>query len=76
TADPGARWGELTGHARADALDDVARALHAGRARLLEVAAAETGKTLDPGDPEVSEAVDFAHYDARLARGLDAGEGA
>ena len=76
TADPGARWGVLTGHERADALDAVGRALHAGRARLLEVAAAETGKTLDQGDPEVSEAVDFAHYYARLARGLDAVEGA
>ncbi|MEV8232492.1 bifunctional proline dehydrogenase/L-glutamate gamma-semialdehyde dehydrogenase [Micrococcus luteus] len=76
TAYPGARWGALTGHERADALDAVGRALHAGRARLLEVAAAETGKTLDQGDPEVSEAVDFAHYYARLARGLDAVEGA
>lgn len=76
TEGPGARWGALSGHERADALDAVGRALHAGRARLLEVAAAETGKTLDQGDPEISEAVDFAHYYARLARGLDAVEGA
>ena len=76
TEEPGARWGALTGHQRADALDAVGRALHAGRARLLEVAASETGKTLDQGDPEVSEAVDFAHYYARLARGLDEVEGA
>lgn len=72
----GAAWGRLSGEERADALDAVGRALHAERGRLLEVAAAETGKTLDQGDPEVSEAVDFAHYYARLARGLDHVEGA
>ena len=76
TEAPGAAWGALSGHERADALDAVGRALHAGRGRLLEVAASETGKTLDQGDPEISEAVDFAHYYARLARGLDEVEGA
>lgn len=76
TQAPGAAWGALTGAQRAEALDAVGRALHAGRGRLLEVAAAETGKTLDQGDPEISEAVDFAHYYARLARGLDEVEGA
>ena len=29
--------------------------------------AAEAGKTLDQADPEVSEAIDFAHYYAELA---------
>ena len=72
----GAQWRQLSGAERGDVLDAVGRALHANRARLLEVAGAETGKALDQGDPEVSEAVDFAHYYARLARGLDEVEGA
>ncbi|XNY99680.1 bifunctional proline dehydrogenase/L-glutamate gamma-semialdehyde dehydrogenase [Micrococcus luteus] len=72
----GKTWRRLTGEQRAEALDSVGRALHAARGRLLEVAASETGKSLDQGDPEVSEAVDFAHYYARLARGLDQVEGA
>ena len=38
--------------------------------------AAETGKTIDQGDPEVSEAVDFAHYYAEPARELDDVDGA
>jgi RHH-type proline utilization regulon transcriptional repressor/proline dehydrogenase/delta 1-pyrroline-5-carboxylate dehydrogenase len=38
--------------------------------------AAEAGKTIDQGDPEVSEAVDFAHYYADLAAELDAVDGA
>ena len=36
----------------------------------------ETGKTIDQGDPEVSEAVDFAHYYAESARKLDDVDGA
>ena len=38
--------------------------------------ASETGKTIDQGDPEVSEAVDFAHYYAEAARKLDDVDGA
>ena len=38
--------------------------------------ASETGKTIDQGDPEVSEAVDFAHYYAESARKLDDVDGA
>ena len=38
--------------------------------------ATETGKTIDQGDPEVSEAVDFAHYYAESARKLDDVDGA
>ena len=38
--------------------------------------ASETGKTLDQGDPEISEAVDFAHYYAESARKLDDVDGA
>ena len=38
--------------------------------------ATETGKTIDQGDPEVCEAVDFAHYYAEAARKLDDVDGA
>ncbi|BAS11429.1 1-pyrroline-5-carboxylate dehydrogenase [Arthrobacter sp. Hiyo4] len=38
--------------------------------------ASETGKTIDQGDPEVSEAVDFAHYYAEAARKLEKVDGA
>ena len=46
------------------------------RGRLIEVMAAETGKTIAEADVEVSEAIDFAHYYAARARELDAVEGA
>jgi RHH-type proline utilization regulon transcriptional repressor/proline dehydrogenase/delta 1-pyrroline-5-carboxylate dehydrogenase len=46
------------------------------RGRLIEVMAAETGKTIAEADVEVSEAVDFAHYYAARARELDTVEGA
>ncbi|MDO5634367.1 MAG: bifunctional proline dehydrogenase/L-glutamate gamma-semialdehyde dehydrogenase [Micrococcus sp.] len=72
----GQAWGALSGARRAEVLDVVGKTLNDARGQLLEVAASETGKTLDQGDPEVSEAVDFAHYYARLARGLDEVEGA
>ena len=72
----GKAWASLTGAERERVLGAVADSLEAHRADLLEVAAAETGKTLDQGDPEVSEAIDFARYYGRLARGLDEVPGA
>ncbi|XKH57280.1 proline dehydrogenase family protein [Citricoccus nitrophenolicus] len=72
----GDAWASLTGAERERVLGAVADSLEAHRADLLEVAAAETGKTLDQGDPEVSEAIDFARYYGRLARGLDEVPGA
>ncbi|MFB9072190.1 bifunctional proline dehydrogenase/L-glutamate gamma-semialdehyde dehydrogenase [Citricoccus parietis] len=72
----GEAWASLTGAERERVLGAVADSLEAHRADLLEVAAAETGKTLDQGDPEVSEAIDFARYYGRLARGLDEVPGA
>lgn len=72
----GERWGALPAGERAAVLDRVGEVLERRRADLLEVMAAEAGKTLDQGDPEVSEAIDFAHYYAELARGLDAVDGA
>jgi len=72
----GAKWGALTGRERAAHLRKAAVVLERRRAELLEVMAAEAGKTLDQGDPEVSEAIDFANYYASLAEALDDVDGA
>ncbi|GAB2570506.1 1-pyrroline-5-carboxylate dehydrogenase [Paractinoplanes abujensis] len=69
-------WGALSGAARGEILHRVGAALEARRADLIEVMASETGKTADQADPEVSEAVDFAHYYAELAAQLDDIDGA
>jgi RHH-type proline utilization regulon transcriptional repressor/proline dehydrogenase/delta 1-pyrroline-5-carboxylate dehydrogenase len=69
-------WSGRTGDQRAEVLHRAGDALERHRAELIEVMAAETGKTLDQSDPEVSEAVDFAHYYAELARELDHVDGA
>ncbi|MGN8130069.1 bifunctional proline dehydrogenase/L-glutamate gamma-semialdehyde dehydrogenase [Paenarthrobacter sp. 22069] len=74
--DKGKAWGELSGGERAEILYRAGEILEAHRADLLEVMASETGKTIDQGDPEVSEAVDFAHYYAESARKLDTVDGA
>lgn len=74
--DKGKAWGELSGDERAEILHRAGEILEARRADLLEVMASETGKTIDQGDPEVSEAVDFAHYYAESARKLDTVDGA
>ncbi|MFB0837960.1 MULTISPECIES: bifunctional proline dehydrogenase/L-glutamate gamma-semialdehyde dehydrogenase [unclassified Arthrobacter] len=72
----GKDWGGLSGSERAEILHRAGEILEARRADLLEVMASETGKTIDQGDPEVSEAVDFAHYYAESARKLDTVDGA
>lgn len=72
----GTAWGQRSGAERETVLQVIAEQLEARRADLLEVAATETGKTLDQGDPEISEAIDFARYYGRLARGLDEVPGA
>ncbi len=72
----GVAWGQLPGAERAAVLHRAGLALAANRDRLIEVMAAETGKTIAEADPEVSEAIDFAHYYAERAKGLDAVQGA
>ncbi|MBD7919641.1 bifunctional proline dehydrogenase/L-glutamate gamma-semialdehyde dehydrogenase [Cellulomonas sp. Sa3CUA2] len=72
----GQEWGRRPASERAAVLDRAADALEAHRGDLLEVMASEAGKTVDQGDPEVSEAVDFAHWYAELARGLEHVDGA
>ncbi len=69
-------WGSLTGSERAAVLRAAAVELGRRRADLLEVMAAECGKTLDQGDPEVSEAIDFSRHYADLAEALDRVDGA
>lgn len=69
-------WAALTGAQRGVVLHRAGVRIESQRAALLEVMVAECGKTLEQGDPEVSEAVDFAHYYAELAKELDAVDGA
>ncbi|MEE1617252.1 bifunctional proline dehydrogenase/L-glutamate gamma-semialdehyde dehydrogenase [Brachybacterium sp. J153] len=66
------RWAALPVEKRAMLLRRAAGVLAAHRAELLEVMADETGKTLEQGDPEVSEAIDFAIYYAEQAERLAA----
>ncbi|GAA1057736.1 proline dehydrogenase [Agromyces luteolus] len=71
-----AAWAALPGDERAALLHRAGLALAANRDRLIEVMAAETGKTIAEADPEISEAIDFAHYYAERARELDHVQGA
>jgi RHH-type proline utilization regulon transcriptional repressor/proline dehydrogenase/delta 1-pyrroline-5-carboxylate dehydrogenase len=70
-AAPGNSWRALTATQRAEILHRAGEILESRRADLIEVAASETGKTIDQADPEISEAIDFAHYYAEQAKKLD-----
>jgi RHH-type proline utilization regulon transcriptional repressor/proline dehydrogenase/delta 1-pyrroline-5-carboxylate dehydrogenase len=72
----GTTWGQKSGAERARVLHRAGEALARNRDRLIEVMAAETGKTIAESDPEISEAIDFAHYYAERAKDLDAVQGA
>jgi len=74
--DGGARWGKESLNTRATKLHEIGVAMEANRGRLIEVAMAEAGKTIDQADTEISEAVDFAHYYAQRALELDKIDGA
>ncbi|SEE72161.1 L-proline dehydrogenase [Ruania alba] len=69
-------WRDLGADRRAEILHRAGEVLQARRADLLEVMGAECGKVLAQGDPEVSEAIDFAHYYAERGRELDHVDGA
>src|SRR5699024_3328889 len=71
-----ADWQALTAEQRAEILYRAGERLEAHRADLLEVMGSECGKTLDQGDPEVSEAIDFANYYAMLGQQLEHVDGA
>ena len=72
----GEAWGARPAAERAEILHAAGRALAANRGRLIEVMASEAGKTIAEADVEVSEAIDFAHYYAELARALEDVDGA
>ncbi|MHA7175347.1 bifunctional proline dehydrogenase/L-glutamate gamma-semialdehyde dehydrogenase [Arthrobacter sp. Sr24] len=72
----GAAWGAMSGSQRAAILHRAGDLLETRRADFMEVMASETGKTLDQSDPEISEAVDFAHYYAERAKDLETVDGA
>lgn len=72
----GAGWRELGAERRAEILHRAGDVLQARRAELLEVMGSECGKVLEQGDPEVSEAIDFAHYYAESGRRLQDVQGA
>ncbi|MES2093022.1 MAG: proline dehydrogenase family protein [Actinomycetota bacterium] len=76
TVAAGTEWGSRSAADRAAILHRAGDVLSARRAELLEVMASEAGKTIDQGDPEVSEAIDFAHYYAEQARTLETIDGA
>ncbi|RZT62707.1 proline dehydrogenase family protein [Leucobacter luti] len=71
-----AGWQALGADERARILVRAGEKLEERRAELLEVMGSECGKTLDQGDPEVSEAIDFANYYAMLGQQLDQLDGA
>ena len=69
-------WASRSAAERAEILHRAGVVLEERRADLMEVMAAETGKTLDQSDPEVSEAIDFAHYYAERGKDLEKVDGA
>jgi RHH-type proline utilization regulon transcriptional repressor/proline dehydrogenase/delta 1-pyrroline-5-carboxylate dehydrogenase len=69
-------WAALGVRGRSELLHRAGDALERDRGLLAEVMAAETGKTMSEADPEISEAIDFAHYYADQALGLEQIKGA
>ncbi len=67
----GRAWAAVPADHRAAALEAIGRHLEARRSDLVAAMVHEAGKTVTEADPEVSEAVDFAHYYAACARVLD-----
>lgn len=72
----GEHWSQTSGWERAAQLEQIAKAIEANRARLIEVAMSETALTFHELDADVSRCVDFANYYAHLARQLDRMHGA
>ncbi|MFJ2552123.1 proline dehydrogenase family protein [Microbacterium sp. NPDC087591] len=70
------KWAALPAAERAAVLHRAGDELSARRGQLLEIMAHEAGKTLAEADPEVSEAIDFAHYYAERAKDLETVSGA
>ncbi len=68
----GEAWRARPAEERAELLRAVAGQLAARRGEALVVMAHDAGKTIGEGDPEVSEAIDFARYYALQAERLEA----
>jgi RHH-type transcriptional regulator, proline utilization regulon repressor / proline dehydrogenase / delta 1-pyrroline-5-carboxylate dehydrogenase len=66
-----AGWALLSTAARAELLNRCAEVMAAGRIDTIALMAVECAKTVSEGDPEVSEAIDFARYYARSAMQLE-----
>jgi RHH-type transcriptional regulator, proline utilization regulon repressor / proline dehydrogenase / delta 1-pyrroline-5-carboxylate dehydrogenase len=64
-------WESLGATKRAELLSAAAEVMEVGRGEALAVMASEAGKTLDEGDPEVSEAVDYARWYATGSGSLE-----
>jgi RHH-type proline utilization regulon transcriptional repressor/proline dehydrogenase/delta 1-pyrroline-5-carboxylate dehydrogenase len=64
-------WAGISGAQRRRLLTRAAEVMSAQRGRTIAVMAAETGKTVGEGDPEVSEGVDMALWAAAQTRLLD-----
>ncbi len=69
----GPQWAATSGAERAGILRGGAAALARRRGELLAVMAVDTAKTIREGDPEVSEAIDFAAYYAEHIPPADRG---
>jgi RHH-type proline utilization regulon transcriptional repressor/proline dehydrogenase/delta 1-pyrroline-5-carboxylate dehydrogenase len=70
------RWEAIDPVERAAVINRVGDEFEAARGRILATMATEAGKTVAQGDPEVSEAVDFARYYAREGMRLAGVDGA
>ncbi len=71
-----APWAARGAVDRAAILHRAGELLEERRGAFVEIMAAEAGKTVDQSDPEVSEAIDFAHYYAERALELEHLDGA
>ncbi len=65
-------WTSWPVRERAALIDGVGDAIASRRGQMLAVMAEEAGKTVGEGDPEVSEAIDFARYYSRESMRLGA----
>ncbi|MGI0519143.1 bifunctional proline dehydrogenase/L-glutamate gamma-semialdehyde dehydrogenase, partial [Microbacterium maritypicum] len=70
------KWAALPAADRAAVLHRAGDELAARRGQLIEIMANEAGKTIAEADPEISEAIDFAHYYAERAKDLETVSGA
>jgi RHH-type transcriptional regulator, proline utilization regulon repressor / proline dehydrogenase / delta 1-pyrroline-5-carboxylate dehydrogenase len=66
-----ARWSLVSPSERTRILHNVGTVIASHRGEILATMAHDAGKTISEGDPEISEAVDFAHYYAEQIIGIE-----